>query len=82
VSTLHVPDDVLKQIASTEREALIEIACRLYETRRLPFDQAARLAGVDLEGFADACASRRIPAYWYSADDLARDVETLKKMGI
>lgn len=82
MSTLHIPDDVLKRLGGTEREALTEIACRLYETRRLPFDEAARLAETPLEAFAEACAARRIPVYWLTEDDLVNDLRTLKKMGI
>jgi predicted HTH domain antitoxin len=82
MSTLHVPDDVLKRLGGTERQALIEIACRLYETRTLLFDEAARFAETTLEEFAKACAARRIPVYWITEEDLASDLRTLKKMGV
>lgn len=82
MSALQIPDDVLRKIGATDEDALLEIACRLYETRQLSFDQAARLARVGLETVADACAARRIPVYWYTADDLKNDLETLKKMGV
>ena len=80
MSVLHVPDDLLKRLGPTDQGALLEIACRLYETKRLKFDEAARLANVDLDAFAGACASRRIPVYWYRSEDLLSDLETLKKM--
>ena len=53
MSLLHVPDDVLRRLGSTDQDALVEIACRLYETRRLRFDDAERLANVDLDTFAE-----------------------------
>jgi predicted HTH domain antitoxin len=62
--------------------ALLEIACRLYETKCLTFDEAARLAKVGLDTFASACASRNIPVYWYRSEDLLSDFETLKKMSL
>jgi predicted HTH domain antitoxin len=82
MSVLHVPDDVLKRLGLTDRDALVEIACRLYETQRLRLDEAARLANIDLDTFADACASRKIAVYWYRAEDLESDLETLKKMSL
>ena len=82
MSLLHVPDDVLRRLGSTDQDALLEIACRLYETQRLRFDDAARLANVDLDTFAAACASRRIRVYWYRSEDLHSDLETLKKMSL
>lgn len=82
MSTLHVPDDILQRLGATAGDALVEIACRLYETQSLPFDQAARLAPVGLEQCAEQCARRNIPVYWYSADDVARDLKTLERMGL
>jgi predicted HTH domain antitoxin len=82
MSTLHIPDDVLRRLGGTEREALTEIACRLYETRTLPFDEAARFAETTLEVLAEACAARRIPVYWVTEEDLASDLRTLRMMGV
>lgn len=82
MSTLHVPDDLRKRLGPSDRDALLEIACRLYQTDRLKFDEAARLANVDLETFADACAARKIPVYWYRSEDLQSDLETLKTMRV
>ena len=80
MSVLHVPDDLLKRLGSTDQDALVEIACRLYETQRLRFDEAARLANIDLDTFAAACVSRKIRVYWYRCEDLQSDFESLKKM--
>ncbi len=46
----------------------------------IPCRSAARLAGVDLDTMAEACAVRRIPVYWYKSEDLESDLDTLKKM--
>jgi predicted HTH domain antitoxin len=82
MSVLHVPDDLLKRLGPNNEGALVEIACRLYETQRLKFDEAARLANVDLGRFAAECASRKIRVYWYRSEDLQADLETLKKMNL
>ena len=82
MAVLNVPDDLLKRLGPNDDGALLEIGCRLYETQRLKFDEAARLANVDLDAFAAACASRKIPVYWYRSKDLLTDLETLKKMSL
>ena len=80
MSVLHVPDDLLRRLGPSDHDALTEIACRLYETHCLKFDEAARLAGVALDTMAEACALRKIPVYWYQSEDLESDLDTLKKM--
>ena len=81
MSVLNVPEDLLKRLGPNDQEALVEIACRLYETGRLRFDEAARLASMELDAFGRACTSRQIPVYWYDTEDLRSDVEALKNMG-
>jgi predicted HTH domain antitoxin len=81
MSVLNVPADLLKRLGPNDQEALVEIACRLHETHALRFDEAARLANLEFESFARACASRKIPVYWYDSEDLRSDLETLKKIG-
>jgi len=41
-----IPDETLKQAGLSEKEALIEIACRLFDAGKLHLNQAARLAGI------------------------------------
>jgi predicted HTH domain antitoxin len=82
MSVLHVPDDLVKRLGSNNAGALLEIACRLYQTGPLKFDEAARLADVNLDAFAAACVSRKIPVYWYRSEDLISDLDTLKKMNL
>ena len=74
MSLLHVADDIIKRLGSSEGEALLEIACRLYETAKLRFDEAAKLASVSLDIFAAACEARKIPVYWLSDDELESDL--------
>ena len=80
MSVLNVPDDLLRRLGPNDHDALMEIACRLYETNRLKFDEGARMVGVDLTTFSAACASRRIPVYWYESEDLESDLDNLNKM--
>ena len=41
-----IPDETLQQAGLTEREALVEIACRLFDAGKLPLWPAAKLAGM------------------------------------
>jgi predicted HTH domain antitoxin len=82
MSTLHIPDGVLERAGVTEQEALLELACRLFEIGRLSLFFAAKLAGMSRPGFEDALLDRKIPIYRYDEEDLRQDVETLKEAGI
>jgi predicted HTH domain antitoxin len=70
MTTLQIPDDVLSQAGITEREAVLELACRLFETGRLTLFFAARLAGLSQPEFEDVLTDRKIPIYRYTEDDL------------
>ena len=41
-----IPDEVLQETGLSEREALMEIACRLFDIGKLPLWPAAKLAGL------------------------------------
>ena len=78
MSTLHIPDDVLKQAGISEREALIELACRLFDTGKLTLFFAAKLAGMPQPEFEDVLLEHRIPPYRATEDDLKHDLKTLR----
>ncbi len=76
-----IPDEVLKEAGLSEREVLIEVACRLYDTDRLDLWPAAKLCGLDRLAFINELQRRRIPVFRPSVDDVEHDVETLAKLG-
>jgi predicted HTH domain antitoxin len=81
MSTLHIPDDLLKQAGITEQEALIELACQLFDTGRLSLFFAAKLAQMPQQQFEDLLLERRIPLYRYTETDLDDDRKSLRRMG-
>ena len=63
-----IPDETLKQAGLTENEALIEIACRLFDAGKLHLFPAARLAGLDRYAFESELISRGIAVHRVDED--------------
>ncbi len=82
MATLTIPDEVLRQTGLTEREALVEFACRLFDAGKISLWSAARLAGLDRNGMEDALLERDIPIFRPTAADLVQDLSTLDHLGI
>lgn len=74
MSTLHIPDGLFKQAGITEQDAVIELACRLFDTGRLSLFFAAKLAGMRRSQFEDVLLDRKIPVYRYSQEQFDEDV--------
>lgn len=81
MTTLRIPNDVLRQAGLTEQEAVLELACRLFQTGRLGLFQAAQLAGLPQAEFEDFLLEHGIPLYAYSENDLRDDLSTLGQPG-
>jgi predicted HTH domain antitoxin len=75
-----IPDDVLTEAGVTEREARIELACRLFDVGRLDLWPAAKLAGLGRAEFEGELRARDIPAYRPTLDHLAQDVAALSRL--
>jgi predicted HTH domain antitoxin len=59
MSTIQIPDDVLQQAGIDEREALCELACRLFDTGKLSLFFAAKLAGLSRARLRTFCLQKR-----------------------
>ena len=78
---LVISDETLKAANLTERDAKIEIACRLFDAGKLTIGHASSFAGLTETEFEHALHARGLPRYRYTEEMLDRDVETLKKLG-
>lgn len=81
MATLTVPDDVLREAGLSEHEAVVELACRLFDAGKLTLCSAARLAGLDRVTMEEALTARAIPIYRPTLGDLAQDISTLEHLG-
>ncbi len=78
--TLTIPDEVVKQTGLSERELLIEIACRLFAAQKLYKAQAGRLCGLSRLEFEDELHKRGLPVIIYTLEMLEEDRKTLDKL--
>jgi predicted HTH domain antitoxin len=77
---ITISDEVLKEAGMSDREALVEIACRLFEAGKLSLPLAARLAGVDRGEMEDQLLDRKIPLYRPTIEDYRQDLDALRSL--
>lgn len=75
---LNLRDDILKQAGLTEREAVIEFACRLFDAGKLDLWPAAQLAGLSRVEMEEELFARKIPIYRPTVEDLLRDLANIE----
>lgn len=78
---LTIPDELLQEAGLSERDALVEIACRLFDAGKLTLWSAAKWAGLTRTAFEEELLRRRIPIYRPGPDDLADDLKALDQLG-
>jgi predicted HTH domain antitoxin len=77
---LTIPDEVAKQLGLTEKELLVELACRLFDADRLFLPDAARMAGLERPEFEGELKRRGIAAYRPTVEEFEQDLATLKRL--
>ena len=77
---LTIPDDLLAEAGLSERDARIEIACRLYDACKLPMPAAIRWAGLSRTEFEQELLRRKLPLCRPTSADLKQDLETLQRL--
>ena len=77
---LVISDETLKAAKLTEREARIEIACRLFDLGKLDLWPAAQLAEMTRDEFLSELKVRNIPAFRPTWEDVKQDMETLDRV--
>ena len=76
-----ISDQSLKQAGLSESEALVEIACRLFDARKLPLWPAAQLAKLTRSEFESELLLRGIDIYRIDEAYLQHELEMSRKLG-
>jgi predicted HTH domain antitoxin len=75
-----ISDEILKQAGMTEREAVLEIACWLFDSGKLALWPAAKMAGMGRSEFEAELGRRKIAVYRPTPEDFAEDLATLERL--
>ena len=75
-----ISDDLLAKAQLSEGDFLIDIACYLYDKKRLSMGKARALTGLNLLDFQKELAAREIDIH-YTEADLNKDLENLGLSG-
>ncbi len=76
-----ISDQLLEDAGLSEREARLEIACRLYDAGKLTMPQATRWAGVSRTELEAALLQRHLPLVRVDEPYWQQEVEGLKRLG-
>jgi predicted HTH domain antitoxin len=82
MSTITIPDAVLKEAGLDPQEALVEFACRLFDAGRLSLPSAGKLAGLDRVHMEEALLQRKIPIYRPTVEEVREELAAMKRLGI
>lgn len=79
---LTIPDSLLEQAGWTEQDARLEIACRLFQTRRLRLGQAAQWAGLSRPEMEVELLRRGIALYEVTKEQVDAELAAMDRLGI
>jgi predicted HTH domain antitoxin len=79
---LTIPDDLLAEAGLNERDARIEIGCRLYDAGKLTMPAATRWAVLTRTQSEEELTCRQLAILRPTSADLKQDLETLDRLGL
>lgn len=74
--------EILKQTGLSDRDALVEIACRLHDAEISSKPSASRLCGLSRAEFETELVARNLPLVTLGDDMLQEDPEALEKLRV
>lgn len=77
---LIIPDDVLQAAGLSERDALVDYLCRLYDAQRIGKGLAARVLGITRLEFEEELIKRGLPVLRYTEEMFEQDLRALEEM--
>ena len=78
--TVNIPTELAAAAGKTEREVLIDMACRLYDGGKMDMWPAARSVGLTRDEFQQELHNRGLPIFRYTEEHLRQDLDALRKM--
>ena len=78
---LLIPDQILTDAGLSEREATIELACRLYDSKRLTLPAATRWTGLSRTEFEEELLRRNLPLVRVDDDYWQQELESMQQLG-
>jgi predicted HTH domain antitoxin len=78
---LEIPKSVMQSARLSIEELKVELAIHLYARRRLSFGKSCELASVSALTFRQLLGAREVRAA-YDPEDVDRDVENLRDLGL
>lgn len=79
---LTISDELLDAAGLSPEQARVEIACRMFETGKLPLWPAAKWAGLSRVAFEDELRRRGIPLYRPTWEQIEGEVRGMEQLGI
>lgn len=79
--TITIPDDILARAGLTERDALVEFACRLFDAGKIDLPTAARLAALSRPALEAELRARGIAIHRPTEADIADDAAAIRRLG-
>jgi predicted HTH domain antitoxin len=76
--TINLPDDVMQRAGVSEREVLIELACRLFDAERIGKGEATALCGLTRHEFEGELHKRDLDLYHVTEEDWQIEERTRK----
>ena len=74
--TINIPDDILERTGLTEREVLVELACRLFDMDKIAKGEALHLCGLGQTEFENELHRRGLARYHATLEDYESDVRS------
>jgi len=75
---LTIPDHTLKELGLTESEALVELACSLYEAQRISKPMAGKLARLSRNDFEAELIARGLPVVRMDIEYVKEELDSLQ----
>lgn len=77
---LHIPDGILREAGISDRDVLIEHACRLFDTDKLDKPAACRMCGLERVDFEAALRERGLPLIHSTEHDYRQDMQSIQQL--